>query len=75
LNGCQKNTIDLSIVTQACNPSSWEAESGGPRILGQLGLHRETPISKNQIKSNTIKYMVKARVMVYYLERVTEYIK
>jgi chitodextrinase len=36
------------MVIHACNTSSWEAETGASRVLGQPGLHTET-VSKNKI--------------------------
>jgi hypothetical protein len=38
------------VVMHACNPYTWEVEAGGPRVLGQLGLHSETLSQKKKKK-------------------------
>jgi hypothetical protein len=40
--------IELNIVTQACNPSTWEAEAGGLWVGSQPGLYSEILFGKNQ---------------------------
>jgi hypothetical protein len=38
---CQTRTEHTVHSTSACNPSTWEAETGGLRVWGQPGLHSQ----------------------------------
>jgi hypothetical protein len=38
-NNC--GNLELGVVVQACNPSTWEVEAGGWRLHGQAGLKRK----------------------------------
>jgi hypothetical protein len=38
------------VVVHACNPSTWEAGTGGLRVQGQSGMHGETLAQKLKIK-------------------------
>jgi hypothetical protein len=46
--------LSPGIVVYAYNLNTWEAEVGGPWVLGQPGLHSETPSHKNKTEKGGI---------------------
>jgi hypothetical protein len=43
--------IHLNMMMHPCNPSTWEAKTGGSQVQGQPGLHRENLTKKKERKN------------------------